>query len=394
VKHWWIVLALALPASVANAASSSLPALAPDELALYERLCFQVEDSYDSVRSGFVDKRNVPNESATTLAFLLGSRKGGANWGSRALSTVNVMLTLEDTLRGGFYASMEKNDLGNSELNRPTGVNAHRLEALVRAWAVTGETRYWVPAARLIEFAERNVVDGRGGFVPDPVGDMQLIPQVNGLAIHAWLMWWTAARDARYRAFAHKSLDRMWEVCWLDSVGFVRHDEFGEPLEWPTLIDQAEMGRALLLSAHLTNRQQDMVRARSVAELMLSQFEDPKKGGFAGKVSSKKGVLSRGAGRESAENARACLFLCEMAHVTGDPRYLNAARRSWASFEKTLRKPRPEAADWALAMDAAMGPDLPTPPPEPTRSDDPRKPPTERRRTKSPAAKMGASGTP
>ncbi len=393
MKFWMIVLALALPTAAANAATAKLPGLPPDELALYERLCFQVEDSYDSTRGGFVDKHGIPYESATDLAFLLGSRKGGANWSSRAISTVNVMLTFEDTLRGGFHGAVE-NGLGDSELNRPTALNARRLASLIRAWAVTGETRYWVSAVRLLEFAERNVVDGRGGFVPDPVGDMQLIPEVNGVAIRSWLLWWAVGRDARHKTFAHKSLDRVWEVCWMDSVGFVRHDAFNEPLEWPLLLDQAEMGRALLMSAHLTGRDEDLERAKTVADLMLRQFEDPKRGGFASKVTSKKGQISA-SGRESAENARACLFLCEIAHVTGDVRYLDAARRAWVSFEKTLRKPRQEAADWALAMDAAMGPDLPTPPPEPVRSEDPRKKPTDRRnRSKSPAAKMGASGTP
>jgi uncharacterized protein YyaL (SSP411 family) len=378
----------AVPAAAEPAAPLLVPR--PGDLALYERLCFQVEDSFDSLRNGFVDKNGVPSESATDLAFLLGRRQGGETWSTRGVSTVERMLAFEDTLLGGFH-SVVNGVPGQAEIERPTITNMRRLENLLQAWAATGETRYWVAAVRVLEFVERSVVDGRGGFVANPVGDTEVIPEVNGVAIRALLTWWSVGRDARHRDFALKSLDRVLQTCWTDSIGYVRKDDFGDPVDWPLLCDQVEMGRALVLSAHLVGRDQDLERARTVADLMIRHFEDAKRGGFVERVTAKQGKISRTAGRSFRENARATLFLCELAYVTGETHYLEVARRTWPAFEKSFRKHQTATADWAIAMDASLGPVFPEPPAE--RSGEPRKAPNEQRnRSRSPAAKMGASG--
>jgi uncharacterized protein YyaL (SSP411 family) len=178
----------------------------------------------------------------------------------------------------------------------------------------------------------------------------------------------------------------------MDSIGYVRRDDFGDPLDWPQLSDQVEMGRALVMSAHLAGRDQDLERARKVADHVLRHFKDPRRGAFVGHVTAKKGVISRSSGRPSLENARAALFLCELAYLANEARYLDAARRVWPEFEKSFRKHQPETADWALAMDAALGPVFPDPPPDPAESGPRPAPNDPRNRTRSPAAKMGASG--
>ena len=63
----------------------------------------------------------------------------------------------------------------------------------------------------------------------------------------------------------------------------------------------------------------------------------------------------RKANRNSAENARAALFLCELTVLTGDPKYRAAAERAWKAFDEDFAKAGLEAADWALAMRVAAG---------------------------------------
>ena len=340
----------------------ALPGLDAADQALWQRLCFRVEDAFDSTYGGFVTRQGVVSESAIDLAFLLGRREHQERWRADGVYTVQWMLGLEDSVGGGFYARRET-AMGQGQFERPTLLNARRLENLIDAWDATNDSRYWVSAVRLLEFAERNVVDGRGGFTSDPVGDQDLIPEVNGVAIHAWLRWWAAGRDPRRRDFAFRSIDRLWETSWRDSVGFVRTNSFGELLAAPKLVDQTEMGRALVLSAQLGGRTSDLARARRVADCMLSHFLDDR-GTFRAEAPHRLSRFSRGARRNARENARAALFLCEVGHVAHEPRYIAAARRAWHGFGKELDKSKVDNADWALAMDAAIAPVFPKRPPE------------------------------
>ena len=339
-----------------GASGPKLGTLGADELATWQRLCFRTEDAFDSTAGGFVSRAGYPDESAIDLGFILGRRDGMQRWRGHSLYTTQWMLGLEDSVGGGFYARHER-EAANA-FDRPTALNARRLENLADAWLATNDTRYWVTAVRLLEFAERNVVDGRGGFTSDPVGDQDLLPDVNGIAIHAWLRWWAAGRDPKRRDFALKTIDRLWTQSWSDSFGFVRTNSFGDLLAWPRLSDQVEMGRAMVLSARLAGRAVDLMRAKRVAEVMLAQFAD-ERGALRSEAPIHKGRASSRGPRVPRENARAALFLCELAHVSGEGRWIDSARRIWRAFPKEADKTRLEAAEWALAYDAAIAPTFP-----------------------------------
>lgn len=384
------------PAAVANSPRSEesmmIPLLDPAEQALWQRLCFRVEDAFDSTRGGFVDKHGILDESAIDLGFLLGPRDRYQRWTGYSVYTTQWMLGLEDSIGGGFYARREV-VAGGGQFERPTLMNARRLENLIDAWERTNDTRYWVSAVRLLEFAERNVVDGRGGFTSDPVGDQDLVPQVNGVAIHAWLKWWAAGRDPKRRDFALRSIDRLWHDAWSDTVGFVRTNSFGELLAWPQLTDQTEMGRALVMSAQLAGRRVDLGRARQVADLMLVNFID-ERGTFRAEARGSSRRFRHTPGPVQRENARAALFLCELAHVAREPRYYEAARRVWRAYAKSLEKTKLEVADWALAMDAAISPVFPKRPSETVKPEDKGRTPRSNGKTgmSAPETKIGARG--
>ena len=80
------------------------------------------------------------------------------------------------------------------------------------------------------------------------------------------------------------------------------------------------------------------------------------------RASPKKDGSMRGAARREEENARAALFLAELAAATGDETYRVAARRAWEAFAKEQEKPDFAAADWALAFRAAIAPETTAPP--------------------------------
>src|SRR5439155_12195575 len=123
------------------------------------------------------------------------------------------------------------------------------LSLLIAAWRATGDERYLKDAGRVAGFVDRVLLDGRGGFVSAQVGDRELEPAANGVAIRAWLAWAAAHdRDPRLRDFALKSIDRVWETSF-DPLGvLLRRGTMGEVLTWPQLADQVEMGRALIVA--------------------------------------------------------------------------------------------------------------------------------------------------
>jgi uncharacterized protein len=346
---------LALPLIVTLAVA---PAIAPEDQALYDQLCTQVESAYDSARGGFV-ARGRPAESAVELAFARARESGATPWLSQAVTTVQWMRILRDTVGGGFMESAGDADPHSTRFEKRTVSNSQRLESLILAWQATGERRYRQDAVRVVEYFDRVLLDGRGGFVAGQGGDRELVPEVNGPAIHCWLTWGAATGERRFRDFALRSGDRVWETCWADSFGLLRRGTFGQLLKLPQLADQVEMGRAYVLAARLGGRTLDRQRARAIGELLLMRFQDAEKHGFRTQSSPRKDGSPKRAGREPEENARAALFLCELSALTGEPRYREAARRAWQAFTPHFEGAGLEAADWALAIRAVLRPGLP-----------------------------------
>lgn len=323
----------------------------------YRDLSAQVSAAYDTSRGGFVSRAGVPDQSAVELAFARAAA-GEASWKEQAIQTVTWTRGLMDTLTGGYFDARQQGDDG---LGKRLDSNALRLLNLARAWRATGDGRYRKDAARVVDFMERVLLDGRGGFVTAQVGDRELEPGPNGMAIRAWLQWAAIDLDRSRRDFALRSLDRVWETSWNPNLGLVVTNSFGEVLRAPRLEDQVEMGRACLFAFQLCRRDQDRERARQLGNLLITRFVDADGGLRTQSVPKKDGSI-RKAPRESRLNARAARFLYELAAVTGDEGYRAVAHRAWAPFRKNLPKLGLEASDWALAARAAFAPENPTAP--------------------------------
>lgn len=349
------------------------PALPEDPRAAYDALTAQVAVEFDTTRGAFVGRAGIPHESAVELAFLRAA-SGDAAWKERALRSVDWTRSLMDTLGGGFYHSRDSR--AEETLSKRTDSNALRMANLVRAWRASGEDRHCADAARVVDYMERVLLDGRGGFVTAQVGDRDLDPGANGVAIQAWLRYSAARLDRRRRDFALQSLDRIWETSWQPEVGLVMCNSFGEVLREPHLVDQVEMGRAYLLAYQLCRRPVDRDRARLLGDLVIAQFTDPE-GGYRSQTKPGKSRSIRKAPRESRSNAWTARFLYELAALTENDAYRAAADRAWAPFRKNMAKQGLDAADWALAARAAFAPESPVQP-QWARADDSEPPPRPR----------------
>lgn len=344
-----ILLAVPALSGVKSAASDVAPS------SLYDQLSERVAAVYDSARGGFVDRKGIPSESAVELALRRSASDADSPWRARGLVTIAWTRTLLDTAGGGYHHSSASADPASADFEKRTDSNARRLENLVLAWRITGDEIQRREAARVADFLSRVTLDPRGGFALGQFGVGILAPDVNGIAAHAWLEWAAATREPRRRDEALKTLDRLWNETWLEGYGFLRPESGPAPA--PLLLDQVEMGRALVLAASIAGRSVDRTRAVTIGEILLGHFADGQ-GGFRTKAVSRKNGSVAAARAFSAENARAARFLCELAALTGDGRYRTAAGRAWLRFADDNAKPSLAVADWALAVHAAVDADL------------------------------------
>jgi uncharacterized protein YyaL (SSP411 family) len=333
----------------------------PDARALYDRCVRLTEATYDTVRGGFVE-RGKPVESAVELSFLLSRELPNEPWKERAVRTVEYTFSLFDSIGGGYVHTPRSKDPGETRLEKRTDSNARRLENLMDAWDATGDPAYQKAGVRAVDFFDRVLMDGRGGFQFGQVGDIELYPEPNGYAIHAYVRWAAQTGEKRFLDFAMRSIERVWENCWEDNGGLLRKGTFGEVLKVPTLNDQVEMGRALLAAHQVGGRPQDLARARVLADLLLFRFEDPRGGFRTQSAPTKKGEVKKAA-RVDVENARAARFLYELAAATGEERYRAAGDRAWGPFLEDLDKSDAvAAAEWSMAARAAFAPTVLAPP--------------------------------
>lgn len=348
------VAALAPAAPAKPAAKPAARAADPADLALYEQLGAQVMSLWDEKRGGFVRKNGTPCEAAIELALARGE-EGDTLALARALATLRWMHGLLDTVGGGYFESVRDADHMSVSFEKRTDSNLRRLDLLARVSGRKHET-FARDARRVVDYAERVLMDPAGGFVTSQVGSRDLEPESNGAALRGWWRWAVLTSDATRRDFAFRSHDRLWRDCREPDLGLVRRDKWGKVREPSLLPDQAEVGRAFLAGWQAAGRDSDLARARALADHVLEHFEDGRAGGFRIDYAAERYGHAKRVGRPYEDNATAARFLAEMGAATGDTAYTNAARRAWWAFGKQFEKPRLEAADWALAVRATWAP--------------------------------------
>lgn len=352
----------ALAAIMAADAGHAAPPTSGPEALIYTRLCGQVAADYDSTHGGWVSHGGAPMSNSVALALAQARDGGPAFWRNCALHTLDWTWSLYDSVGGGFLEKAANVRHNDPSFQKPTDSNAERLENLIEAWQLTGDEVLRQRTAKVADFFDRVLADGRGGYVDAQDADRKLIPRSNGLAIRAWIQWAAATANPRARDFGLKSLDRSWTECWTDSLGMLRRDAFGEVKEPPQLADQVEMGRAYVLGAHIGSRESDLKRAVTIGELIERNFADPKKGAWRTQANADHSGKIKSAAADPAENARAALFLAELASLTGDARWRAAAERGIHAWSGNVDHAGEAAGDWALALRAVQGADLPARP--------------------------------
>jgi len=322
----------------------------PEDRALYEQLCRHVMSLYDESRGGFVRTNGTPCEAAIELGLARGA-DGDEQALERALHTLRWMHSLLDTVGGGYFEGARDVDHATDTFEKRTDSNLRRLELLARVADREGET-FERDARRVVDYSQRLLMDGRGGFQSAQIGSRDLEPASNGVALRGWWRWAVRSGDPRLRDFAFRSHSRLWNECRDEEQGFVRRDTWGKVITPSRLADQVEMGLAYLRAWRAAGRDSDLVRAARIGAHVRAHFEDGNKGGFRNEYAPAEVSRTKSGSRPFEDNAVAARFMAELGAATGEPAHTAAARRAWAAFPKQFEKPQFEHAEWALAIRA------------------------------------------
>jgi uncharacterized protein YyaL (SSP411 family) len=187
--------------------------------------------------------------------------------------------------------------------------------------------------ARLFALRETRVRPGR---------DDKVLTAWNALAIDGMAFAARVFGEPRWAESARRALDFVRAALWRDARLLATHKDGRSHLN--AYLDD----HAFLLAAVLEVMQGELLRAAdlrwacALADAMLEQFEDGRDGGFFFTRHDHEALVLRPkSGHDGATpsgNGMAALHLQRLGHLIGEPRYLDAARRTMALFAADARR--------------------------------------------------------
>jgi uncharacterized protein len=313
--------------------------------------------------------------------FLMEVAEGIIDWTNAVLS---------DQARGGFYASQDADQTLDDDGDYFTWTQEEVRGVLTPEEARAIELRYDVeprgemhhnPAKNVLwiarSIAELTQTTGGGdmaavrktlatakakllaarGARPAPFVDTTLYVAWNAMFVSAYL---EAAgvlggeKGARCRAFALKTLDRMFAEAWSDARGFA-HRIGGERLDG-SLDDQIFAGLALLDAYEATLDPKYFEAARRAADFALAEYFDDEGGGFFDRASGAAPMggleLRRKPLQDSptpGANSSAAILLDRLHAYTGEARYAGAAQATLEAFAGIAPRFGIHASSYGLA---------------------------------------------
>jgi uncharacterized protein len=365
----------------------SAPRAAPTEPdaavlgALREALVKQLDGLYDVKHQGWGRGQKYP----VAEPVLWGLRRARTHPSDkqplrRAMDTLAATEALFDRVWGGVFQYSVGPGWDEPHYEKIMAVNAGALEAYASAFALSGNERWKRDAALVKAWFERFLSAPDGTFytsqdaevggqeatafhrlddagrrrVGIPRVDTHVYARENGQAIQAYVAFARAADDGAARARAVGAADRILAAHAAADGALAR--VAGDAGRRLFVLDQAEMGLALLALARETADPRWVAAAARLATARRARFEDPAGGFFDVSAEGEAGPF--GARLKSLEgNAKAARFLLGVAVATEDVGHRKAALRaiSAVSDAKFLDEHWRYVGGLLLAVEEALG---------------------------------------
>jgi uncharacterized protein YyaL (SSP411 family) len=284
---------------------------------------------------------------------------------TRTLEAVQTHLL--DTYDGGFYRFAGNRNWTNTRREKLTDENAALLRAFAHAYRYTGEESYRAAAERTVEYLTTTLWTGdavaasQGGdpeyFTLEPTDreeadappvDDTVFADRNGLAVDGLLTYARYTDDDRATGYARRARDHVCET--LVDGGEVRHYD-GPDSEAGLLVDQARLLRALTTSWQVLG---EPGPARVVADWTIDHLQADH-GAFLDGQPGGPGLLDRPLVPLDT-NVDCADALLDLAVLTGEDRYREAARAAVDAFANAAERMGVEVAGYATVAARLLEP--------------------------------------
>ncbi|MEW6183949.1 MAG: DUF255 domain-containing protein [Bacillota bacterium] len=344
----------------------------------HERTVKAVKRAYDSVYGGFGREMKFPFPQALELALHAVYTASDEDCRKIASDTLTIMAGggMYDSEEGGFFRCSANREWTAPRYEKILGENAALLFVYLRAFQITGELRFTDVARDVLSYLEKYLLTADGAWAGSqdadfdyyglplaerrrrgapPVDHTVFINQngilVSALALASWVL-----EEDQWQSKAIATAAVIWRKAFREGRGMAHYFDADGPEVFGRLSDQAAFGRACLSLYSGTGDRTWLERSATLAEFVLTKLRAPD-GAFCDGPPDPGGVgsLSRPL-KNIGENGLAARWLLELAALSGDGRYKDAALTALKSLAPVFEREGLAGADFALATWEAIHP--------------------------------------
>jgi hypothetical protein len=279
--------------------------------------------------------------------------------------------SIHDFIGGGFFRTSSGADWSQPHREKLLAEQTGLLSNCLRTFRVTRREEYARTAEEIIGYLDRKLLDASIGaffgcedFLRRETGepaegefysitDECIYTDANAKAVCAYFEAAAVLGRADCKERALNVLEFLWHRCH-DGDGGMSHYHDGTPRLPGLLVDQAEMGKALVQAHRLTGDIRHLERAREVAEFILARLRNPS-GGYFDRCSRERYFLKLQL-IQIEGNGSAALFLLKLAQATNELKYREAARWALDAFPDGCASFGVHAASFGQALDKFLDP--------------------------------------
>ncbi len=338
--------------------------------AIVERIVDDLLKVHDSAYGGFGTQPKFLFTEGISLLLLQYDRTADENYLNTAVDTLDKMRVarIYDSVESGFFRFSVTQDWSLPHYEKMLEGNSNLLRNYLSAYHATQREEFRETAAGILSYIETNLKNPQGGFYGSQTADEEyyalplegrkkrekpkidraIYADLNGFAISSYLESSLVFGD-KYRMFAQKSADYIWEKCREKSAGMYHYyDE--KPQEAGHLSDNVLFGLSLIDCYQFSADNKYLKRAEELAAFVLGNFQD-KGGGFFDIM-----LIGEPVGRLRERikpielNSYALMFCAELYNLTGKEKYREAAEATANLFAGDYSKHNYLASVYALTV--------------------------------------------
>lgn len=363
-----------------RAPAVAVPAEGEPGLTIVAAILDDVRANFDPAYGGFGSEPKFPHAEALELVLRAYWHSGDASDLAIVTTTLEHMAAggTYDHVEGGFFRYSTTRDWSVPHFEKMLEGNAGLLQSYLRAWQVTQNPVYQTVARDVLRYLNTTLSDPQGGFFgsqdadeeyyalaladrrqrPAPFVDRTFYVDWNAQMCASYLLAAAALDDEKARAFALRTLDRLWHLCGNPGGGGLFHYWDGAPHIAGLLGDQVQMATAQLDAYQATGEPRHLGRAQELAAFCNERLAAPDGGYYD--MAEQPGALGNLAKRlrPLPGNAAAARLLLRLHYLTGQDAYLDRARATLRVFGADYERLGYFAAPYALAIDDLLRPPL------------------------------------